>query len=46
MSYIHERNYGCRVSADYTYRGLKTIVLEHQELRVLVRFQIITKSVM
>ena len=36
MAYIHERNYGCRISADYTYRGLRTIVIENEKLRISV----------
>jgi hypothetical protein len=31
-----ERNYGCRVSTDYSYRGLGTVVLENAKLRVSV----------
>jgi len=31
-----ERNFGCRVSDDYQYRGLRTIVLENARLRVSV----------
>lgn len=31
-----ERNYGCRVSDDYFYRGLRTVVLENSQLRVSV----------
>lgn len=34
MAYTHERNYGCRVSAEYTYRGLALIILENRALRV------------
>jgi len=33
--YIHERNFGCRVM-EYTYRGLPTISLENELLRVTV----------
>ncbi|MBI4377617.1 MAG: DUF4432 family protein [Nitrospinae bacterium] len=36
MGYIHERNYGCRVSADYTYRGLKTIIMENEKLHITI----------
>jgi len=36
MAYTHERNYGCRISGDYTYRGLKTVVLENSKLRISV----------
>ncbi len=31
-----ERNYGCRVSDDYLYRGLRMVVLENPRLRVSV----------
>src|SRR2546427_5948184 len=31
-----ERNYGCRVSDDYHYRGLRTVVLENKSLRASV----------
>ncbi len=34
MAYIHERNHGCRISADYTYRGLKTVIMENEKLRI------------
>ena len=36
MAYIHERNYGCRISADYAYRGLKTVVMENRKLRISI----------
>ena len=36
MHYQIERNYGCRVSDAWTYRGLKTAVLENELLRVVV----------
>ena len=36
MHYQIERNYGCRVSDAWTYRGLKTVVLENELLRVVV----------
>ena len=36
MHYQLERNYGCRVSDAWTYRGLKTAVLENELLRVVV----------
>jgi len=29
-----ERNYGCRVSDEYTYKGLRTLVMENKKLRV------------
>lgn len=31
-----ERNYGCRVSDSWTYRGLRTAVLENELLRIVV----------
>lgn len=36
MHYQIERNYGCRVSDDWTYRGLKTAVIENELLRIVV----------
>ncbi len=36
MHYQDERTHGCRVSDSWTYRGLKTVVLENQLLRVSV----------
>ena len=36
MHYQLERNYGCRVSDAWTYRGLRTAVLENELLRVVV----------
>ena len=36
MQYQQERNYGCRVSDAWTYRGLKTAVLENELLRVVI----------
>ena len=34
--YQHERNHGCRVSDAWTFRGLKTAVIENEILRVVV----------
>lgn len=34
--YIHERNFGCRISDSYTYKGWKLLVLENELLRVSV----------
>ena len=34
--YQLERNYGCRVSDAWTFRGLKTAVIENELLRVVV----------
>ena len=36
MHYQNERNYGCRVSDSWTYRGLKTVVLENELLRIVI----------
>ena len=36
MRYQDERNHGCRVSDDWTFRGLKTVVMENELLRVVV----------
>ena len=36
MHYQQERTYGCRVSDAWTYRGLKTAILENDVLRVVV----------
>lgn len=36
MHYQNERNNGCRVSDAWTYRGLKTVVMENELLRVVV----------
>ena len=36
MHYQLERNYGCRISDAWSYRGLKTAVLENEVLRVVV----------
>ncbi|MCH7907671.1 MAG: DUF4432 family protein [Chloroflexi bacterium] len=36
MHYEGERTYGCRVSSAWTYRGLRTVVLENELLRVIV----------
>ena len=36
MHYQDERSYGCRVSDAWTYRGLKTVVLENELLRIVV----------
>ena len=34
MHYQDERTYGCRISDAWTYRGLKTVVMENELLRV------------
>ena len=36
MHYQDERNHGCRVSDAWTYRGLKTAILENELLRIVV----------
>ena len=36
MHYQQERNHGCRVSDAWSYRGLKTVVLENEVLRVVI----------
>ena len=36
MHYRIERNYGCRISDSWAYRGLKAAVLENELLRVVV----------
>ncbi|MFH1088153.1 MAG: DUF4432 family protein, partial [Chloroflexota bacterium] len=36
MHYQQERNYGCRISDAWTYRGLKTAILENELLKVVV----------
>jgi hypothetical protein len=35
MSYIKDRNWGCRIK-EYTFRGLRTVELENELLRVVV----------
>ncbi len=36
MRYQDERNYGCRVSDDWMFRGLKTVVMENEVLRIFI----------
>ena len=36
MHYQQERTYGCRISDAWTYRGLKTAIVENEILRVVV----------
>lgn len=36
MHHQQERTHGCRVSDSWTYRGLKTVVLENELVRVIV----------
>ena len=33
IGYLHERNFGCRIN-EYTYRGLKTVFMENELLRI------------
>lgn len=34
--YTHERNWGCRISDEWTYKGMKTVVLENELVRITV----------
>ncbi len=34
MTYLPDRNYSCRMITDGTLKGLRTVVLENQKLRV------------
>jgi len=36
VPYFHERNFGCRISDEYTFRGLRMLVMENELLRVSV----------
>ncbi len=36
MHYQDERTAGCRVSDSWTYRGLKTVVIENELVRITV----------
>ena len=36
MHYQNERNYGCRVSDDWEYRGNKVAIIENELIRVVV----------
>jgi len=36
MRYQDERNYACRLSDEWVFRGLKTVVMENEFLRVIV----------
>lgn len=36
MYYSHERNYGCRVNDELTYRGLRVMTLENELIRVSI----------
>ena len=34
MIYLYERNYGCRISDNYMYKGLRVVFLENEYLRI------------
>ena len=36
MHYQKERNYGCRVSDDWEFRGNKVAIIENEKIRVMV----------
>ncbi len=36
MTYTYDRNWGCRITAEMTFRGLRVLVLENELLRVSV----------
>ena len=36
MQYQVERTHGCRISDDWTFRGLKTVLLQNEIIRVTV----------
>ena len=36
MYYSHDRNWGCRISDEHIFRGLRTLVMENELLRVSV----------
>ena len=36
MHYQKERNHGCRVSDSWMYRGLKTVVMENELIRIVI----------
>ena len=36
MYYTHERNYGCRLNDELTYRGLRVLVMENELIRVSI----------
>ena len=36
MHYQNERNYGCRVSDDWEFRGNKVAIIENEKIRVMV----------
>lgn len=36
MNYTHDRNWGCRISDEHTFRGLRTLIIENELIRVTV----------
>jgi uncharacterized protein DUF4432 len=36
VNYTHDRNWGCRLTTDLTFRGMRTVVLENEHLRISV----------
>ena len=36
MNYQSERTYGCRIDDSWTYRGLKTAIMENEFLRIVM----------
>ena len=34
--YTHERNFGCRISDEFTFRGLRLLVIENEVIRVTI----------
>lgn len=34
--YTHERNFGCRISDEFTFRGLRLLVIENEIIRVTI----------
>ena len=36
MTYLPERNYGCRLTVDGTLRGMRTVVMENKKLRITI----------
>ncbi len=36
MHYTHERNFGCRISDEFTYRDMRLLVMENSLLRVTI----------
>jgi hypothetical protein len=38
MTYTHNRNWGCRISDGHAIRGLRTLVMENELLRISIQF--------